>query len=208
MPLKGVGILFILAGTLLNMLKPKSKVIGIDDSPFKRGDRHSLIVSVLLSHDFHIESIHSAKIEVDGNDAEDTIVEIASSPHGMPASLIMTQGITFAGFNIIDPVRLSKRTGKPVISVTRREPDISSMVEALRKHSGSQEKVRMVLDSAPVRFDLGNGTTIYGNYSGITKKEAELIIGRFTQRGKIPEPVRLAHLIGEVIFSGRTGTRV
>ena len=190
------------------MIKQKSKILGIADAPFRRGDTISKLVSVLVSHDFHIEAINVHEIEVDGSDAEDAMLSLSTSPHGIAAGIIMTHGITFAGFNIIDPARLSERLVRPVISVTRRKPDTEAMLSAIRKHSYSPDKEAILVNTIPIRFEIGDGKFLYGNYHGLTMREAQNIVKKSIMRGNMPEPVRIAHLMGEAIVLGKTKNRI
>ncbi len=189
-------------------LKEKLHVLGIDDSPFTRKERQSVLVAVLMSHDFHIDGIMTRKITVDGNDAEDAILEFLETGMGKAANAVLTNGVTFSGFNIYSPLSVYRRTGKPVISIARRGPDIESMVSAIDKHERDPEKISLLRSMMPQKIELRSGSRVYVNTAGIQLNDARKLIEMTTFRGNIPEAVRIAHMIGTVIKRGRTLGRV
>ena len=114
-------------------MKRNLRILGIDDSPFLRHDETCFLVGVIMRLDFYIEGFMMKQIHVDGNDAQDIIVEMVESRSGQGCNVIMTNGITFGGFNIIDPQALYERLKKPVITITNRSPDMETIKAAISK---------------------------------------------------------------------------
>ena len=56
---------------------------------------------------------------------------INSSPHCKQLRLIMLNGITFAGFNVVDIKKLNLATKLPVIALTGDKPDLEAIHNAL-----------------------------------------------------------------------------
>ncbi len=189
-------------------LKTKWHVLGIDDSPFRRTQRHSTLIAVLMSHDFHIDGIMTGQITVDGEDSIDAMLAFVESGFGRAANAVLTNGITFAGFNMYDPSVLSAKTGMPVVSVTRKKPDIGSMKEAIIKHGRDNIKLTLLEKLEPEKMVTGSGLELYVNIAGIDLADAARLIERSIFRGSIPEAVRIAHMVGTVIKNGKTHGRV
>ncbi len=178
--------------------------MGVDDFPFSREQSRSRIVGVVMNSELHIENLESEIISVDGNDSGDAIVSLVRNGKGRYCNVIFTDGVTFAGFNIIDPSFISEKLQIPVISVTRRRPDIKSMIEAIRKHNLGENKVRILEHLRPVELQLKNGGRMYVNVAGLSEKETLQVMDRFTFRGNVPEPLRVAHMIATFSAFGRT----
>ena len=102
-------------------VKREIRVLGVDDGVFvpqKRGK--ALIVGVVYRGGLWLDGVMHTEIEVDGLDATEKIASmIKSSPHYAQLRVIMLNGLTFAGFNIVDIKRLYGETGLPVIVVSR-----------------------------------------------------------------------------------------
>ena len=71
-------------------------------------------------------------IEVDGFDATDQIAQmINASPHSKQLRVVMLNGVTFGGFNVVDIKKLSAATGLSVIALTDDKPDLDAIHSAL-----------------------------------------------------------------------------
>lgn len=178
------------------ILKEKGRILGLDDGPFSRSrDTFAPFVGVLMRLDGRIEGIRIRKLPIDGDEAEDTIAEMVNSIGTDNINLIMSEGITFAGFDIVSPEEILLRTGIPYISVTKSNADLASMESALSKH-GEDGKIARLKKLNPAKCII-KATEFTINYAGITKEEAMKILGKSTYVGTVPEPVRIAHMIAE-----------
>ncbi len=178
-------------------IKRGIRILGIDDSPFSRGDIESNLVGVLMRMDGYVEMIEKEKIQVDGNDVNSAIEKLFFST-GSVARVIMMSGISFAGFNICDIDALYQRIRVPVISVFERGGNVERMIAAIEKHLDDPEKIRILRSLKPVEI-RNKGYIIMANLSGIDPQIAQETITRNTIRGKFPEAIRLADLIGKVL---------
>lgn len=161
-----------------------------------------------MSHDFHVDAILTGRIEVDGVDSIDAVISFLNSGYGKAANIVLTNGVTFGGFNILDPAELYTRSKVPVVSVTRKEPDLVSMISAIEQHGGAMAKINLLKKLDPRRLLLPGGGFLYSNIAGIEAAEAEKVVGRSIFRGKIPEAIRIAHMVGSVLKKGKTHGRV
>ncbi|MEM0140314.1 MAG: DUF99 family protein [Ferroplasma sp.] len=186
-------------------MKKGLRILGIDDGPFKKGvDRSTVLVGVLIKFNSYIEGISIDKVQVDGNDSGERIVSLASGRFRSEINFIMTDGITFGGFNIMDIEYVYERTGIPVISVARRRPDIGAMVMALKKHFDDYEARISIINKSNATEISSGGKNIYINYHGISLEEAKTVVKNSTVMGNMPEPVRIAHIIASAIINGES----
>jgi endonuclease V-like protein UPF0215 family len=91
------------------------------------------VVGVVFRGCKWIEGVLSTNITVDGLDATEKIgAMLQASGHYRQIRVIMLNGVTFGGFNVVDINALSKATGLPVIAVTEKKPDLDQVRSALQ----------------------------------------------------------------------------
>lgn len=91
------------------------------------------LIGVVFRGGHWLDGVIRAKVGVDGLDAADKIVDmIKESIHYKQLRVIMLDGITYAGFNIVNIRRLFESTGLPVIALTKRKTDL--MLKTLLKN--------------------------------------------------------------------------
>lgn len=187
------------------VMKRNLRILGIDDSPFLRHDETCFLVGVIMRLDFYIEGFVMKQIHVDGNDAQDIIVEMVESRSGQGCNAIMTNGITFGGFNIIDPQALYERLKKPIITITNRSPDMETIKAAISKYLHSQSSIDLIDRMSIEEIQLSPGHLVYMNRAGISAVDARSLIRKTIRQGAVPEPLRMAHLIGRLVKFGYSG---
>ena len=113
----------------------------------------------------------------------------------------MLNGITFAGFNVVDVESLYGTTRLPVITVTREKPDLAEVRKALQNLSCSEKRWDAILKAGePVEVSTRNmEAKVYVQTVGISKEDAQKILRLTSTRSNIPEALRVAHLIASVI---------
>lgn len=178
-------------------LKKGARVLGIDDSPFTKNDSRVLVVGV-VERDGAVDGVLSTTVERDGDDATERILGMISRSRFLPqVKVIMLNSIMMGGFNIVDIAEIHEKTGKPVIAVVRKMPDMKRVEKALSKVRCAEEKMARIKRAGKVhRIDK-----LYAQLAGITPEDAAGIIGRY--RG-IPEAIRLAHVIAGGIVRGES----
>jgi|YelNatPaOPRAMG01_1025707.scaffolds.fasta_scaffold14723_7 endonuclease V-like protein UPF0215 family len=183
-------------------VKKNFRAIGIDDGPFeKRKDAFSSLVGVLMRADFLIESVSMKKISVDGTDSTDRIIEMVEHDFKRNASVIMTYGVTFGGFNVADLFKINRETGIPVISITRKSPDIGSIVSAIVNTQQEADYKLGIMNSYHIQeLTLENGSSIFINPIGIDIKSSSSFIKKLTRTGNIPEPIRIANIVASALM--------
>jgi len=188
------------------MLKPEIRILGIDDGPFSRKDKSVLVVGVICRGNECLDGLLSTKVAVDGLDATEKLIKrINSSRHKPQLKVIMLDGITLGGFNLVDIKKLWKKTGIPVIVINRKKPDIKAVEEALKKHFKDwEERMKIVEHAGKIRSMKVNDFKIYYQAVGLPEDEVKEIILLSLKRAQIPEPLRAAHIIATGIVRGES----
>ncbi|MEM4772868.1 MAG: DUF99 family protein, partial [Nanoarchaeales archaeon] len=149
------------------------------------------------------DSVLSTYIEIDGDDSTDNIIDmISKTTHRYQIRLIMSNGISFAGFNIIDMKKINKKLGIPVIAVVRKKPNMEKFLSAVKRVKNYDKKIEIIKNlPEPKPVNTKYGTTYFQNV-GISDEEAKEIILKTSVNSRIPEPVRVAHLIAMGVTLG------
>ena len=182
------------------VIKSEIKVIGIDDAPFTpHSSDITRIFGIIIRGSSIIEGVEQNIVNVDGNDGTEKIVEmLINSKHFPQIKAIMLAGITVGGFNVLDINRIFEMTQKPVIVVIEKHPDFDSIKSALENVPDGDLKWKIIEKLKDVQefHSLPNSKPIYYQVVGLENEDAEKIIEISTQNSRIPEPLRIAHLIG------------
>src|SRR5713226_4782059 len=93
--------------------KQSPSIIGIDDGPFTKQRETAPLIAALLQGP-HLQKVRTTRITVDGLDATDKTLKLLKGWKHVP---ILLSGVTFAGFNLIDPHVLQQKFRVPVIVV-------------------------------------------------------------------------------------------
>ncbi len=110
--------------------KQSPRTIGIDDGPFTKQQETAPLIAALLQGP-HLQKVRTTRIIVDGLDATDKAVKLLKGWKPVP---ILLSGVTFGGFNLIDPHVLHRKYRVPVIVVVGSRPDNKAVKSALVKH--------------------------------------------------------------------------
>jgi endonuclease V-like protein UPF0215 family len=187
----------------LRIIKPEIRVLGVDDGQFVPHSKDWVpVVGVVFRGGYWLDGVMSTKIMVDGFDATEKIgTMIKNSPHQGQLRVIMLNGITFAGFNVVDIKVLNAETGLPVIAVTSRKPNLVQVRSALTNLPKSEERWSAILNAGelfPV-LTRREKQPVYVEVAGISKESAVEVLRLTSTRSKIPEPLRVAHLVASGI---------
>jgi len=117
---------------------------------------------------------------------------------------VILGGITIAGLDIIDVTALAERLGVAVLVVTRHNPARSELADAL-KAAGLTDRLS-ILERVPRAYGVGDG--LYLAHAGVPRVEAERLLTAALGKSRLPEPLRVAHLIGQAIVLRESRGRV
>ncbi len=181
-------------------------VFGVDDAPFtKRVDTTVPVVGVLMEGPDLVEAIALTSFPVDGDDATGFLCGWIGGLRSRPSiQAVVLGGITIAGLGLVDLELLATRLGRPVLAVTRHDPSGSELRQALEA-AGLDARVPTLERCPPARR---HGDGLYVSAAGIAGEDAAFLIGSTLGKSRMPEPLRVAHLIGRAIASGESRGRV
>lgn len=185
------------------VIKPEIRVLGVDDGVFTpHAEGLVPVVGVVFRGGYWLDGVMHTKVEVDGFDATSKIASmILNSPHYKQLRVIMLDGVTFAGFNVVDIKKLNMETKLPVIAVTREEPNFAEIREALKNLPKSEERWKTMQNAGEI-FEVSTRSEsekIYMQISGVFEEDARKILRLTSTRSSIPEALRVAHLIASGI---------
>jgi uncharacterized protein len=187
-------------------LGPRPHVLGVDDAPFdKRQSGPVPIIAVTMEGSDLIESIAIGEFPVDGVGATEYLADfIAGLRTRAMLQAVVLGGVTLAGLGIVDVSALADRLRLPVLVVTRHNPAGSDLADALRA-AGLPDRLS-VLERIPRAFGVAEG--LYLAHAGATRVEAERLVRATLGKSRLPEPLRVAHLIGQALVLRETRGRV
>jgi endonuclease V-like protein UPF0215 family len=186
------------------IMKQEIRILGIDDSPFDKSKDQSVLVlgTVFRGGDF-MDGLMSCYVMRDGSDATDKIIEmIQKSRFRTQLRAIMSDGIAVAGFNVLDIVRINKITQIPVIIVMRNYPDLGKIKQTLLS-LGMNDKIPLINGAGQIY----QHNEIHFQVCGTDNVYAVQILDMTCRHSYIPEPIRIAHIIGAGIILGESKGR-
>lgn len=170
-------------------------IVGVEDGSFRKGiTRKSLLAAVLL-RGMKIENVKTTKITVDGLDATKKLAEILGE---WEFAAVLLAGVSFAGFNLIDPTVIHGKFGKPVIIISRTKPDNKAVKRALQRHFEDWKIRWEVFEKLGVIHRIvvvAGEPPVYVETVGVGVKRACNLIRALSVRSRVPEPIRVARLI-------------
>jgi endonuclease V-like protein UPF0215 family len=188
------------------MSKRISHVIGFDDAPFASEFRGDVALVGAVFAGARLEGVLRGRVRRDGVNSTRVIVELVRRCRFREhLQAVMLQGIAVAGFNVVDINRLQRELGLPVIVVSRQRPDLDAVRRALlEKVPGGRRKWRLIQAAGPPAEAAG----VWIQRAGIPLERAQELVGRLAVHGRIPEPLRTAHLIASAFAPEGSRQRV
>ena len=179
-----------------------SNLIGFDDAPFARNDSGPVAIVGAVYAGLRFDGVLIGQITRDGTDATQTLATmISQSKFNGHAQLIMLQGITMAGFNVVDVAQLYDQLGLPILVIARHRPDMTAIRSALgTRIAGGREKWALIERLGPME-PVGN---VFTQRVGLSLDQTAALIERFAIHSHIPEPIRTAHLIAGALVEGQS----
>jgi endonuclease V-like protein UPF0215 family len=170
-------------------------IVGVEDGSFQKNvTKKALLVAVLVAGS-KVERVKAFKITVDGLDATE---RLSANIRDWEFDAILLCGISFAGFNLIDPLKVFEAFGKPIVIISRTRPNNKTVKKALRAHFedwearwaifeklGPVHKTITLFGKRPVYLE-----TVYANVEWASQPVCALAFW-----GRFPEPLREARLI-------------
>lgn len=180
-------------------------VIGIDDAPFDQNRAGNVLVVGAVFDGPRLDGVLSTKVRRDGSNATRALARmVQASRFYAQTQLLLLQGIALAGFNVVDLRGLADGLGIPIIVVTRKRPDLEKVRRALLEHvSGGLRKWRLIEQAGPMEPAAG----LFVQRAGVSLIDAQTLLTRLAVHGKMPEPLRCAHMIAGGVVAGESRHR-
>jgi endonuclease V-like protein UPF0215 family len=170
------------------VIKPEIRVLGVDDGGFVPHVKGLVpVVGVVFRGGYWLDGVMSTMV--------------VDSPHFRQVRVIMLNGVTFAGFNVVDVQALNGLTGLPVVAVTREKPDLGRIKQALEKLPLGEKRWSLILKAGEVHeVSVGRGKkSVYLHATDISLQDAERIVRLTSTRSNVPEALRVAHMVASGI---------
>jgi endonuclease V-like protein UPF0215 family len=184
---------------MLNNIKDGIHTVAIDDARYMKGETHTDLFFVFCRGQF-LEKVIRTEISIDGTDGTDAIIQILSG-FKQEFRLIVTHGVTFGGFNVVDIRKIHRTLEKPIITVTENKPIGDNMINALKNLPDHESKINMIHSAGELyTYSPAIGqNNLYFHIMGITEEKASEYLKKFGMRSRLPEPLLLAHKIASGI---------
>ena len=186
-------------------MKDNPITIGFDDSKFelKSSNKKTQLIGVVCQGTRMVNAVKK-EILIDGDDATEALIELVmlNLKH---IQYILTDTITFGGFNIADLDEIYKRTKKPIIAITEREVDLELIKNTVINKFPNNFKVKLqkIINAGNLyetNINTAGGISkMYFHSKGISNAEVEMLLEKICIDSKLPESVRLAHIIGKML---------
>ncbi len=188
------------------MSTPITNVIGFDDGPFDKfgsGASSVLLVGAVFART-RLDGLVSGRVRRDGRNATSTMTALVrGSQFDEHVRAVLLGGIAVAGFNVVDIHALADELRRPVVVAARRPPRYAAIRRALAHLRDGERKWSLIEAAGPMEPVRG----ILVQRAGISLADTTAMLEATTLHGKLPEPLRVAHLIAGGIAAGRSRGR-
>lgn len=180
------------------------RVVGFDDAPFARKAGVRVNVAGVICWGTRFEAMLWTAVRRDGARATEVITKcLLDSRFHAQVHLVLLDGIAFGGFNVVDLPALSKALDRPCVSVMRKAPDMTAIEAALSKLPRAAQRLATMRNAGEVHT---RGRFVF-QVQGASADVIERALTVLTDRGNVPEALRLAHHIGAAVCTGSSGRR-
>jgi len=172
-------------------------VVGFDDGYFpasykaRRGK--TIVAGVCLLNNTFITSVTYGYVTIDGRETENNIIQqLKLHPR---IDLVLLDGVTYSGFDVVDPDRIHDATGYPVITIQAYPVNLENIKLALMKHFDDWRDRFEVIERVVSKYRyLPTNWKIIQYYAvGLSDEYIPRVINTLTIYSPIPEPLRIAH---------------
>jgi endonuclease V-like protein UPF0215 family len=178
------------------------RVIGFDDAPFTRRLPHPVAIAGVVCAGTRFEGMLWGQVQPDGWDATATLCQMLLHSKFLPQlHLVLLDGISLAGFNVVDLPLLAKQVQLPCVAVMRRPPSMARIEYAIQRLPEPERRLEILAHAGTVH----RHAPFYFQVCGAEPDTIAQVLQRLTDRGHVPEALRLAHLITAAVIKGESG---
>ena len=181
--------------------------IGIEDGPFlprRLGGSRAPLVAVRLDGP-RMTKVRTGWISVDGMDGTGRALRLLRSLSASDCPILLA-GVTFGGFNLIDPRKLQREFGTPTIVVVGSRPDNRAVKRALVGHFPDwRARWRVIGSLGPLRSvrTVSSENPLFYEAFGCSRSIARRILTSWALVSRVPEPLRVAGLVARGLYSAQ-----
>jgi endonuclease V-like protein UPF0215 family len=180
------------------------RAIGFDDAPFERRAGAAVRIVGAVCSGTRFEGLVVGRTRRDGWRATDAVCDLLLGGKFLPQlHLVLLDGIAFGGFNVVDLEALAGRLGRPCVAVMRRPPNLAAVERAVRRLPFPERRLDLLRRAGPVHVR----PPFVFQVRGAEPEAVARALRRLTDRGNVPEALRLAHLVGAAVVLGESGRR-
>ncbi|HVP67844.1 MAG TPA: DUF99 family protein [Anaeromyxobacteraceae bacterium] len=180
------------------------RAVGFDDAPFLRRRRGRVAVAGVVCAGTRFEGMVWGHVRQDGWNATDALAGMLVGGKFLDQlHLVLLDGLSFGGFNLVDLPELARRLARPCVAVMRRTPDVAAVRRAIGRLPFPDRRLALLARAGPVHPH----PPFHFQVAGGDPEEIARALARLTDRGHVPEALRIAHLVGAAIRLGESGRR-
>lgn len=178
------------------------RVIGFDDAPFTRGQIEPVPVAGVVCAGTRFEGMVWGSITADGWDATDRLIEILKNSKFLAqVHLVLLDGISLGGLNLVELPRLAATLRVPCVSVMRRYPKLQKMQWAIERLPNPDRRLEILVQAG----EIHQHPPFCFQVAGEDPRLIAQALHRLSDRGHVPEALRIAHLITAAVLKGESG---
>jgi len=165
---------------------------------YKSGKGLTFIVGVETVESHKVTKIAWSTVRVDLNTSTQIISELSKFLGG---EVLILDGITYAGFDVVDPDQLSELTGKGIIVIQLYPLDLNRIKIALQKHFTDWRERYSVIEEVYLKMVYFNTPwrTIRVYAKNIELRKVFHLLKSTCIYSPIPEPLRIADKLASAL---------
>lgn len=172
------------------------RLVGVEDGSFKafKPGQSTLLCAVCMVGD-RIEWVRLRRIVVDGRDATNVLLKLIEDTQ---FDALILGGVSFAGFNVVDPHMIHDELGVPVIIYSGEKPENLSTLMALRAHFTDWAERWAPIERLDHIYSIVTKTgspPVFFEVVGCTREWSEGVLRASVSLNRTPEPVRVASIV-------------
>ncbi|MCB9763529.1 MAG: DUF99 family protein [Alphaproteobacteria bacterium] len=180
------------------------RAVGFDDAPFDHAPGSPVSVAGVVCRETRFEGMLWGTATKDGADATEVLLELLQcSKFHAQVHAVLLDGVAIGGFNLIDLPRLAEALERPCVAVMRRPPDLLAVRRVLARFDDAPRRLALLERAGPIHQEGGFVFQVVGEAPPVVARA----LAALTDQGRVPEPLRLAHLIGAAVKTGQSGKR-
>ena len=180
------------------------RAIGFDDAPFFRHSNKPVSVAGVVCSKTRFEGMLWGDVQIDGWDSTEKLAQMLLESKFYPQlHLVLLDGISMGGLNLINLPYLAQQLNLPCIAVMRRIPKLEKMKAAISFLPHPEKRLQLLAKAGEIHVY----PPFYFQVWGLTGELTHKVLRSLTDNGNVPEALRLAHLITSAVINGESGNR-